>query len=257
MRGWQIMEELRRQGHDARMALGRRVLDVHNSVVIFVKYLDAKVGREVMANGNLVFADPIDWLWVKKMRTADSFHTPIFFNQKMAQVFKRKHGRNAYVIPHHHDPRHYGREFYSFKLGFVGYSKYCQCLELADSVKGRYYTRDQALCSTMWNDCSCHYSIRSGFDSLSRSGLKASNAAACGANIITTPDQSVVELLGRYYPYYTVAQSRGIRQTIAKARREYKGPEWQRGLDMMEAVRQKTTVEVITKQYIDMIERES
>jgi hypothetical protein len=102
----------------------------------------------------------------------------------------------------------------------------------------------------------CHFSIREERrEFLYKPNAKVSTAAACDVNLITTPDEISVELLGPDYPYYTDADAASIAKAMEKARETLGGPLWQRGLERMAEVRERTRIERIAEDYAEYFRR--
>ena len=74
-------------------------------------------------------------------------------------------------------------------------------------------------------------------------------------NLITTPDEISVELLGPDYPYYTDVDDASIARAIEKARETLGGPVWRQGLQTMAEVRERTKMERIALDYVDYFRR--
>ena len=90
-----------------------------------------------------------------------------------------------------------------------------------------------------------------GPEFLYKPNCKVSTAAACAANLITTRDESAVELLGPDYPYYVAsAEEADVLAGIEKARATFGGPEWQAGLETMRAVREQTSIDRVIDDYL-------
>ena len=80
-------------------------------------------------------------------------------------------------------------------------------------------------------------------------------AAACEANLITTRDESTVELLGEDYPFYCEPERGSILAAIDKARALFASAEWRRGLERMRQVRERTALDRVLDDYEALLRR--
>jgi len=80
---------------------------------------------------------------------------------------------------------------------------------------------------------------------------KLATAAACGANIILQRLPSNIDLLPESYPYYVDGPAE-IPAMLEKARADFDGPEWERGLAMLRNVRERTTARAIAAGYDEL-----
>ena len=86
-------------------------------------------------------------------------------------------------------------------------------------------------------------------------GAKVVTAAACGAVLLTTPDDASVELLGEDYPFYVEEVSReGIQATIARAREALGGPAWRLALERLREIKETHTLERVSQRYVELFD---
>ena len=70
-----------------------------------------------------------------------------------------------------------------------------------------------------------------------------STAAICGAALITTRDETSVEMLGADYPFYCEGSGRDeVARVIADAEGALGGPRWQMALERLSRVRELTSL---------------
>lgn len=106
-----------------------------------------------------------------------------------------------------------------------------------------------------------HYAVRpypaEGLARPCKPFTKGFNAAVCGANILVNRQvDDAVEFLGADYPY--LLQGNGAAEVEAgfrKAEAEFGGPEWQRGLEIMRAVRARVSAPVLARDFAAMVDR--
>ncbi len=114
---------------------------------------------------------------------------------------------------------------------------------------------------------SCHYAVRAPWVSNyhtqwnTKTGGKVSTAAASGANIITSLDPCVRELIDESYPYSIDTETEDFKNNyklicsdmVEYARKTFNTKVWWDGLRMLEKVKERTTTERITLDYIDFM----
>lgn len=114
----------------------------------------------------------------------------------------------------------------------------------------------------MW---SCHYGIRAPWIEdysqywNNKSATKLITAAGSGANIVTSLDPAVRQLISEEYPYSINTESESFKQNynrecsdmITKVKETYKTRTWFDGLEILREVREKTSCEVVTQMYVD------
>ena len=133
------------------------------------------------------------------------------------------------------------------------------------------------------NDCplnySCHYAVRSpwtttvekiknnnmtldipyGSQWFTKTGGKLSTAAACNANVITSLDPSVRELIDENYPYAIDTEHNDFRnhwqeicdEVFARAKEEFGTSKWNTGLKILKDVRVRTKTSRIVSDYVN------
>jgi hypothetical protein len=247
----QVAEALRARGHrgyDAWSVYPRDLRDVHDSILVFIKTSKLPDLLAARARGNRLVLDVQDTVVFKRrIKNRWLYHGLIFKNEAQVRDFSVRGALNR-VIYHQWDPRyvpHTAGER-DFRIAYLGLSRSLSLwgqLPGVDYFDGDYFRRALAY--------NCHLSVREpGKEFLYKPNCKVSTAAACLANLVTTRDESTVELLGPDYPYYAEPETGSLVAAIDKARSTLGGPEWKRGLDLMERVRERTSMDRIVDDYL-------
>ncbi|HEY8022536.1 MAG TPA: hypothetical protein VIH93_15630 [Thermoanaerobaculia bacterium] len=251
----QVSAGLAARGVDAATIYPRDLAGLSGAIVVAIKtsrWWDLARARRA---GNRTVLDVQDTVVFKqKIKNLRLFDGLIFKNERQLADFGRPGAAGARdrVIYHQWDPRY--RETPAgdgaFAIAYLGDRR---SFALGDQIpgvvccSGDYFRR--AL------EFNCHLSIRGNErEVLYKPNCKISTAAACAVNLVTTRDVSAVELLGEEYPYYTTADLPSILETIERARREFHGPTWERGLAAMRRVRERTGMERILDDYLAYFE---
>jgi hypothetical protein len=100
----------------------------------------------------------------------------------------------------------------------------------------------------------CHLSVRQpGREFLYKPNNKVSTAAACDAVLISTRDQSAIELLGEDYPYYCEPDRESVLAAIERARQSLGSATWNAALERVRAVRALTHTDRVLDQYESLL----
>lgn len=258
MRAFQVKDYLKEKGFQVDVT--QTIEGNEDNILVFVKSFDP--GMVVNASEkNLCIFDPVD-VWCRKdylMQTVAyrSFHAVFFPTEMQLNYFGGLFNPDSklYVVPHHFDPRVQSRceEFakypYSFRLGYIGASfNHLFKDELADVLAVHQ--------EPQWADWApfftCHYSVRkpNSPEALFKPATKVSTAAAVNANIITTRDADVVQLLGDGYPYYVDdVTPEGVFKVIKRANDTFGDELWYDGLKIMKEARERTSLEAVGDLY--------
>jgi hypothetical protein len=195
--------------------------------------------------------DVQDTLCFKRRIKNRLFYDALIFKNRRQLADYGDRGRVGVVIHHQWDPRYERHRVGESELkpAYLGLER--SLPELWQRIPGMAFVdRDYFARATEFN---CHLSIRtSRRDLLYKPGTKVSTAAACGAVLVTTADESAVEMLGADYPFYTAPDRSSVEASIERARRELGGPLWQAALGRLEAVRERTAIGAIAEQYLEL-----
>ncbi len=259
----QISAALRAEGVDARSVHVKDIGKVRGAILVFIKtsrFLDLWRARQ---RGNTVILDVQDTICFKRrIKNARLWDGLIFKSRRALDDFATDRSLPV-VLYHQWDPRYRPHEagLTELKVAYLGHRR---SLKRWDELPGIACIDEDALrAAGRYGDLmtaalpfNCHFSIREEErEFLYKPNAKVSTAAACDVNLITTPDAISVELLGSDYPYYTDPSTAGIARTIEKARDTLGGPVWQSGLQTMAAVRERTKIERIAKDYVEYLRR--
>jgi hypothetical protein len=274
MRGEQIYQEL---GNDSGYKLElikskgiKRLRDIKNSIVLIVKVLvPTDLLVLIKKNKNVIIYDIIDaYFEIHK----GIYHPSIFRNKKIMKQIdyiivvnneSLNHFNNVLClnnkckvicIYHHWDPDILQYNTYKnindLCICYVGYhldGRNCLYFNELDDINilGNKIDSDK---NCKYN---CHYNIRKedGIMSKYKSSVKLSTAAAMNCNIITTRDKCITELLNPDYPYITDSNIKNVTKMIQYTKNTYNTPVWFKGLEYLKEVKNKTSLEVIIKDY--------
>ncbi len=256
MGGEQISAALAATGVDSATIYARDLAAVRNSVLVFIKTSRIDHLLLARARGNRLVLDVQDTpCFKRRIKNRGLFHGLLFKNARQLADFGRRGARNR-VIYHQWDPRYAPHTAGETELR-VGYIGLARSLELWASIPGVQFV-DHLEVSDFFSAArafNCHLSLRSSRrDQLYKPNAKISTAAACNAVLITNRDQSAIELLGEDYPYYTAGVALAdVNATLELARRTIGGPLWRQALTRLGEVRERTRIERIATDYIDLL----
>lgn len=244
----QVSEALRARGYEAHSVHPKDLQDVRDSILVFIKTSKLHHLLAARRKGNRLVLDVQDTVVFKRrIKNRWLYHGLIFKNGRQLRDFSAPGALNR-VLYHQWDPRYAvntlgGKEL---RIAYLGLSR---SLSLWGQLPGvEYFDGDYFRRALDYN---CHLSVRAGGrELLYKPNCKVSTAAACGANLVTTRDESTLELLGPDYPYYAEPATESLAAAIEKARSTFGGPEWKRGLDKMREVRERTSMDRIVDDYL-------
>jgi hypothetical protein len=256
--GDQIAEALRARGHDAWSVYSDQVHAVRDAIVVFIKTSRWWHIERARWNRNRTVFDVQDAVvFESRIKNQRLFDGIIWRNRRQARDFGRR-GQANRIIHQHWDPRYAPNRLGDGRLA-IGYFGNARSFQLWGRVPGVDCFRaakdiDDALFRRAL-DYNCHISVRApGREHLYKPTCKVSTAAACAANLITTRDESTVELLGEDYPYYVDGwELPAVLTGIEKARASFGGPEWREALERMREVREKTSIEREIEGYVNYL----
>jgi hypothetical protein len=249
----QIAEGLRERGWNARSIPVRELASVEGGILFFIKTSRLDHLLRARRRGNRLVLDVQDTVCFKRrIKNRWLFDALILKNRRQLADFGRP-ARADGVIYHQWDPRYSVNEAPRDRLvlAYLGLSRSLALwgrLPGVEYIDGGYFEAAKRF--------NCHLSIREpGRELLYKPNCKVSTAAACGANLITTRDESTVELLGEDYPLYCEPERGSILAAIDKARALFGSAEWRRGLERMREVRERTRLDRVLDDYEALLRR--
>jgi hypothetical protein len=245
----QMVPPLLARGVDVRAVWPAEARAMRGAILVFIKRADLRdlvVGK---LRGNRLVVDVHDTIVFKRgVRWSRLYDGMIFRNRRGCEDFGR---RNAVNIPHHWDERYRLHEapLDRLRTAYIGEPR-----SLPFEVPGvELVFTDWFRQALAFN---CHLSLRRpGREWLYKPNMKSVTAAACGAVLVTTRDESAREHLGDDYPFYTEPDRESVIAALAHAERSMGGPEWQRALATLAAVRERLTLDRVTDLYLDLFAR--
>lgn len=249
----QIAEGLRDRGWNARSIPVRELASVERGILVFIKTSRLDHLLLARARGNRLVLDIQDTVVFKRrIKNLWLYDALILKNRRQLADFGRP-GRADCLIYHQWDPRYSVNEAPRDRLA-LGYLGLSRSLALWGRLPDVEYVDDGYFeAAKRFN---CHLSIREpGREFLYKPNCKVSTAAACDANLITTRDESTVELLGEDYPFYCEPERGSILAAIERARSAFGSREWLRGLERMRQVRELTGIGRVLEDYESLFRR--
>lgn len=251
LRGGQMVEVMQAKGIKCSY---NSKSEPENTLVILIKSFPKVFVDKLLQNNNRIITDMVDETHeLLQYQLSKSIHI-IPPNNSISKELKLKYPNIPITtIFHHWDPRLRSsrtRNNDTFSLCFIGTPQYKmqQGLnllypELVTSVGSNPNKSD--VCKY-----NIHYSVRSVEASKNKPSTKVSTAAALGCPIITTRDNSTIDVLGDDYPYFAKdLEKSSIVETIKYATETFNTTTWKKALIQMEHVKNITDINIIVEQY--------
>ena len=216
---------------------------VRNDVVVFVKFADPIIVFNAKEAGNLIVYDVLDYFCYgdRKVQFADTVDVVIVPNLASVEFYKMIFPKAKFtLIPHQWDYRIEGRAPQdAYRPGYIG-----EAFNMTPRWHGEAVTdKDEFLkAAPRFN---LHIAINAPTRRLLKPATKVVTAAAVGANVLTMADPSALELVGLDYPYIYVGEG------FERVENDFGSSTWKRGLETMEKVRERTSLEAVSKLYRD------
>lgn len=269
LRANQIAAALAERGYDAR-AVDHVDSGLRNGVAVFVKHIEHDEAARAAEQGNIVVYDIVDKFIFHDFSRYDPDEVRGYFSMVDAAVHPNSYSKRRFagyfpsgclntVIHHHWDARFSERleriraaTPYRFRLGYIGDPD--NFLHAPEAVVPVFdFKRQTELCPLF----TCHFTARKegGPAALFKPGTKLSIAASVDANVVTTRDESALELLGPDYPFLAPWDEAGISETVAYARESFGGKAWTRGLEIMRELKERTSLSAVLEGgYLELFE---
>jgi len=268
-RGFQVSDALCAAQVDAK-CISEYNDNILDAVIVFVKFFNQTVADKLKQNNNIIVYDVVDdychgSLELKKaLPYCDAIIFPNNYSKEefTASVNKYDNLKNKWilgVIYHHWDPRIEQITIPEKKapnLCFFGayenmgsHTEY-QDVDIINVDTDNFFETAEVAVKYAY-----HVSIRkeNSLQANYKPNVKLSNAAAMNANAIFTKDRSFVELMDESYPFYTDGDANSVAEKILFARDVFKAKEWNYGLEMMMELKERTTLAVISKEYVQFL----
>ena len=240
--GDQIAAGLKSRNVGARAIEAREISGERSPILVFIKTSHLPHLLRARFRGQRLVLDLQDTLVFKRwIKNRWAFHALIFRNQLAARDYARA-GSPDTVIHHHWDERYSAHRapLDRLRLGYLGEPR---SLDLWGELPNV-----ECVPEAHWFDraphFNCHLSLRrAGREWKYKPNNKVSTAASCGAALITTRDETSVQLLGADYPFYCADNGLDeVARVIADTERELGGPRWQLALEKLSRVREMTSL---------------
>lgn len=283
MRGFQIWEQLKEY---YKCDVDKNMDNIKNSIVIFLKD-NYGVNRQLLEKskkqGNINIMDIIDLVYINPDNENDYHDLDlidngwnefidyyIVNNSHMVDYYTKKYKKFCYPIPHQYDPRlesvalsrPKNKKLEFLFSGFVGHTnKNCLYInELKRDYKIKFCDKfDDLISKPEFYNCDCHISIRKegSWEYIIKPAMKLANAAALGANIITSYDMSVRDLIPKDYPYLLLEDDyESVKKMFDYVIKTYNTEIWFKGLKIMSDVRKILSVKrIVKKRYRDLLKK--
>ncbi|MBS3070740.1 hypothetical protein J4407_00355 [Candidatus Pacearchaeota archaeon] len=260
MNGHQPCDALKKRGINSEVYVRKLPEDIDNSMVIFVKYFPfSDVIRAIKKNCILVY-NVLDDARPNLLENQGKIcHGIIFPNKRMQNDFKHYlfQRTKSFVMYHHWDPK-FGKlkaKKQNKKFTLVYFGGAPNKVLFADKIPELILVQNFLEQLKVKEKFNCLYSMRKegSYEFLYKPSTKVATASAIGANIITSRDSSVVELLGENYPYLTNTDFQSVIKTLDYAKKTFGKKVWKDALKTMKKVKKKTDINNVVKGYINIM----
>ena len=279
LRAVQISDELRFRGVESEVV--PTCSEVKDSIIIIIKGEEISHVESARARNNIIVADLIDPHQKTFHRSAakdPAIASRMHFHQVDPNLFDgllfvNTDVKSRYkdwapdvpqeVIPHPWDSRFIQPPVYhrNFSLVALGHSSDQVDLPLLNNMLLRNHVLTQEMIVEARN-YACHLSLRqpggkasperfgrSEERYTSKSNIKVSTAAACGANIISSRDPGSTDVLPHDYPFWYDGQT-SPQEHIEYVAEIFGSRTWKEGLAMMDGVREATSTSRVVDHYL-------
>jgi hypothetical protein len=245
--GHQVSDALSQIGVESAVIRDADLADVSDAILVFIKTSRWHHLVAARRRRNKLVLDVQDTLAFKRrIKNAWAYDGVIFRNARALKDFGSPK-RLDRVIRQHWDLRYQPNDVQrrELRIGYFGLERSLRLWRRIPGVDyfspgGDRFPDDYFRHAAGYN---CHVSIRqSGRESLYKPNNKVSTAAACEANLVTTADESAVELLGADYPYFTEPDLPSVLSAIQKVHDTFGSTTWTAALDRMRLVKEKTSI---------------
>ena len=281
MRGGQISNKLT-NSFEKLILKNQNVHDKDKIVIILKEWAsNIELLKYLKNNNNKIILDVIDWLDVNKYNPQNNIDVPNFFpdllkeyydgyivnNTKMKDWWYKNMDPNknkpVFVIPHHWDERfanlplvEYSKQPYFYYLGYQGHENQ-NCLHVTQLLNnqllysnrnGQQYFQDRPV-----NGVQINIRKEGSWEYCFKPATKLSIASAMDSIIITTYDWSIQDILSEDYPYLLKSSEyKETEKMFQYVKETYQKEEWFKAKQMLEQVKEKTSLNEIIKLYLEI-----
>ena len=249
----QIAAALQAGGADARSLPVTAIGAIRDAILVFIKTSKLPDLWAARRRGNRLVLDVQDTVCFKRrIKNRRLFDGLIFKNRRQLADFGDRRRVGA-VIYHQWDPRYVRHRAGESELrpAYLGLER---SLEIYGRIPGVAFVNGNYFERAL--DFNCHVSMReTRRDWLYKPGTKIATAAGCGAGLITTRDESALEMLGAEYPFYCEPTLAGVVAALERVRAALGGSEWRAAREILERLRERTRVERIAQDYLELFAR--
>ncbi len=246
--GEQIAAGLQARGHQARTVYASELAGLRDHVLIFIKTSRLDHLLAARARGCTLVLDVHDTVVFKRrIKNRWLFDALIFKNRRQQADFGRP-GKADCLIYHQWDKRYRPNEASpdALSVAFIGDRR---SFDLWGDLPGV-----ECVAPGRWFESAPRFNVhlsvrRSGREMLYKPNLKVSTAAVCRAVLLTTRDESSVELLGDDYPFYCAPSREGVIEGLNALRAAWGSAQVGRALDILATVREVTALDRILDGY--------
>lgn len=247
----QMAAALAARGLDARSIPAAELGRERGSRLIFVKTSRLDHLLAARLRGCRAILDVHDTpVFKRRLKNAALYEGAIFKNRRQRADLDRR-GWRSRVIHHQWDPRYAPHRVPDgeVRIAYLGDPR-----SLADfgRLPGVAFVEDDLFVRAL--EFNVHLSVRQpGREFLYKPGAKVSTAAACGAVLVTTRDESALEILGEAYPFYCEPGPDAVVAALERVRGAAGGGEWRRALEILAGVREATRIERVAERTLDYL----
>lgn len=219
--------------------------------------------RQLKDKHNRLIFDPVDWIMGEKwLEHADIL---IVISQEMYDLYKKKlpSSQKIVLVDHNVDSRlktlDWSQRPAKLRMGYFGELR---STFLTPKIEQRVdvFPVDNGRQNDYWMkqlpSYNLHYSIRQKYKVYPvKPFIKGFTAAHCGANIlIQESEKEAIRWLGKDYPYLLRGKvtEKNILEMLEYAKKSFGSKEWERGLEIMRGIKEKTSEEAIGKQLVEL-----
>lgn len=290
MRGMQVAQELGVPYIENK----EEAYGLRNCILVIIKHFDCDL-KILKQNNNILIMDVIDIfcrdIYINRFKPLIPLFSGIIVPNEPSkeEVIKLGFKGPIQIIHHHWDPRLESMSFdkketEKLSVGYFGdfgsiqnglenaYELAVEGVRIIDSQCGKDVTEEflRTKKSTVYPldvngfnniasmTINCQISIRKSNDVNFnfKPGVKLATVAASGMNFITTRDISTMEILPDDYPYLLNSHSlNDIKKMIQFASKTYGTKVWHRGIQTMKMVKEETSLNRLSKKYIELFSR--